>query len=183
MPIPSEIKSQFNKAIEHLKEEISRLKSGQAVPSVLEGVEVEAYGTRTPLAQLASINNQGPRTLIIQPWDQSIAKEIEKAIISSNLGLNPISDKNVIRINFPQLTEESRKETVKLLHEKLEQAKVSIRKIREEYLRTLKSQEREGAVSEDDYFEEEKELQKEIDNYNGAIKELGQKKEEELMTI
>ena len=178
-----ELKKKFEKAIEHLQREVKKIKTSHVTPDLLENIYVEAYGTKSQLSQVASITNQGPQVLIIQPWDQGIIKEIEKAIIESDTDINPVSEKNFIRINFPPLTEEKRKETVKILNERLEDTRINIRKIREEYLKILKEKEKVKEISEDEYFNIEKEVQKTIDEYNNKIKEIGQKKEEEIMTI
>lgn len=183
MTIPNQIKVKLDDSIEHLRSELVKLQTNRATPTLVEDIIVEAYDTKTAMSQLASITNQGPRVLVIQPWDQSILKQVEKAITGSDLGISPAVDKNVIRINFPALTEEKRKEIVKILNTKLEETRIRIRKIREEYIKELKEQEKNGDLSEDDYFQEEKEFQKTIEKYNNQVKEIGQKKEEEIMTV
>lgn len=179
----NQTKDKLDKTIEYLVSGLSKLQTNQVSPSLLENIEIDAYDTKTALSQLASITNQGPRTIVVQPWDQGVLKEVEKAIRNSDLGISPAVDGNMVRINFPPLTEEKRKEIVKILNEKLEESRVRIRKTREEHLKGLKEAEKEGEVSEDEYFKEEKDLQTEIDNYNNKIKEIGQKKEEEIMTV
>ena len=179
----SDTKSNLQKVIDHLAEELNRIHTSRVSPSVVENIEAEAYGAKTPLSQLASITNQGPRVLVIQPWDQSVLKDVEKAITVSDVDVNPAVDKNVIRLNFPPLTEEKRKEIVKVLNEKVENAKVSLRKTREEYLKEIKDKEKNKEISEDEYFNLEKEYQKEIDEFNQKIKEMAESKEEEVMTV
>jgi len=183
MTIPHDFFSRFTKTLEHLQEDLKHLKTNRAMPSLVEDILVNAYGTKTPLSQLASISSQGSQTLNIQPWDNGVTKEIEKAISESDLGINPIVESGMIRLNFPPLTEEKRKEIVKVLHEKLENSKVSLRKIREEYLKGLKEQEKNGDISEDEYFAASEELQKKIVELNNQVKEIGEKKEIEIMTV
>lgn len=173
----------FSKIIEHLEKELGNLRVGRAMPNLVENIIIEAYGSKTPLMQLASINVPEPQTLVIQPWDPSVIKDIEKGIHKSSLDLNPVVDGKIIRINFPPLTEEKRRELVKIVGQKVEEAKISIKNVREESIRELKKQEKDKEISEDQKFKEEKELQKTVDEFQQKIKNIAEKKEKELMTI
>jgi ribosome recycling factor len=173
----------FDKTTEHLKTELASLRTNRAAPSLVENLMVDYYGTKTPLVQIASISTPEPRMLVIQPWDKNSNKAIEKAIQSSDLGLNPINEGNVVRLIIPPMTEERRNELVKLLGKKLEVAKVGLRNIREEVLKKLKFDEKEGLISEDQLFQSQKKIQKDIENYNQKISEIGLQKEKEITTI
>ncbi|MFH1867172.1 MAG: ribosome recycling factor [Patescibacteria group bacterium] len=177
------IKEKFVKAIEHLKQELNQLRTGRANPALVERLEVEAYGTKSPLIELASITVPEVRQIVIQPWDPNIVKEVEKAITNSNLGVTPTIDGKLLRVNIPSLNEERRKELIKIMTGMLEQARVQIRNIREDFNRNLKKQEKEGEISEDELFASQKELQKQVDQFNEEIKNLGEAKEKEIMTI
>jgi len=183
MTVSTEINEKFRASVLFLQDELKKIKTSRAMPSLVEDINVDAYGAKTPLSQLASITCQGSQVLNIQPWDQGVTKEIEKSLSESQIGVNPVVDGTMIRLNFPPLTEEKRIEIVKVLSEKIEAAKVSIRKIREEYLKDIKEEEKNGDISEDDYFATEKELQKMIDEFNGQVKEIGEAKEKEIMTV
>ncbi len=181
--LPSINQERFNKTIEHLKTELGTLRTGRASPSLVENIQVEAYDTKTKLIELASITTPETRQILIQPWDKSIIKEISQAIASSSLGLTPQVDGQVIRVNLPQLTEERRKELIKLMNGILENARVQVRNIREDVNKGLRNQEKEGKISEDQLFAAQKELQKIVDGFNEQIKKLGEIKEKEIMTI
>lgn len=181
--IPTNTKERFNKAIEHLKVELSQLRTGRAHPSLVERIMVEAYGAKTPLIELASINIPEVRQILIQPWDASIVKDIERAITASNLGVSPTVDGKILRINLPALNEERRKELIKVMQGILETGKVQIRSVREDVNKTLKNQEKSGDLSEDELFAAQKELQKIVEDANEEIKQIGEAKEKEIMTI
>ncbi len=181
--IPSIDQERFNKTIEHLKIELGALRTGRASPSLVENILVEAYDTKTKLIELASITTPEIRQILIQPWDKNIIKDIANAITTSSLDLSPQVDGQVIRVNLPQLTEERRKELIKLMNGILEKARVQIRNIREDINKNLKNQEKDGEISEDQLFSAQKELQKIVDNFNEQIKKLGETKEKEIMTI
>jgi len=183
MSIVDDHKKDFEKTIEFLKQEINNIRTGRATPSLVENLMVDCYGTKTPLIQLASINVPDPKSIIIQPWDKNSLKDIEKAIQSSQLGLNPVNEGNVIRLPIPPLTEERRKELVKFVHQKIESGKIKIRQTREEIWKNLKNAEKEGKISEDDLFGQQKELQEIVDEYNEKIQEISEAKEKEIMTI
>jgi ribosome recycling factor len=173
----------LSKVIEHLKAELAGIRSGRATPALVEHVKVEAYGTLTPLIELASLTAPEPRLLVVSPWDKSIIQDVAKSLQSANLGVQPVVDGVVIRLNFPPLTEERRRELIKLVNNKLEEARVAVRNVREELLKDFKLQKTEGAISEDEFFALQKELQKLIDEKNEIIRQIGDEKEKEIMTI
>ena len=181
--LPSNSKDRLNKALEHLKTELGQLRTGRASPGLVEHILVEAYGTKAPLIELASITVPEARQLVIQPWDANIVKDIERAITASNLGVAPTVDGKILRVNLPALNEERRKELIKIMQAILEQAKVQIRSQREDINKSLKNQEKAGDISEDELIAALKELQKIVDDANEQVKKLGEGKEKEIMTI
>lgn len=181
--IKSDVKERMEKAISSLKKELSSIRAGRANPSLLDKIVVEYYGANTPLNQLANITTPDPRTLIIQPWDKSVASEIEKAILKSELGLTPNNDGVVIRINIPSLTEERRKELVKLVKKTGEDSKVAIRNIRRDGNDELKKIEKSGEISEDDSRRTQEEIQKLTDKYIDEIDKIVSHKEDEIMEV
>ena len=176
-------KEKINVAVDHLKNELKQLRTGRANPALVEHLIVDAYGSKTPLRELASITTPEVRQILIQPWDVGIIKDVEKAITTSALGLNPTVDGHVLRVNLPDLTEERRKELIKIMNVMLEKSRVAIRSTREDILKDVKKQEREGEISEDELFAAQKDLQKIIDDTNEGIKKLGEEKEKDIMTI
>ncbi len=177
------IKPDLEKAMEYLKNELNKLRIGRATPAIVEDLEIECYGQKMPLKQLANISTPQPRLIIVQPWDKTILESIEKGISKSSLGLPSIIDSDVIRINVPQLSEERRKELTKVLHEKIEETRISIRHKREEAWKKIQEKEKAGEMGEDDKFRGKDELQKVIDEYNKKTEEIREKKEEEIMTV
>lgn len=173
----------MKKAITHLEEEFSEVRAGRANPTILNKISVEYYGTLTPINQVAGISVPEAKLIVIQPWDQSIVKIIEKAIIEANLGINPQSDGKVIRLAFPDLTEERRKELVKEIKEIAEETKVRIRNVRREANDFFKKEEKDKNISEDDLKRSEDEIQKLTDKYNKLIDEKLDVKQKEIMTI
>ena len=174
---------EFDKAIAHLKKELSQIRTGSANPSLVENIAVSTYDSKMPLNELAAITVSDQQLLIIQPWDINIIKDIEIALTKSEQQFNPVVDGEKIRISFPPLTEERRTEMVKLMHQKVEECRVSVRKIREEAIKKIKTEEKAGNISEDEYFREEKNIQSEVDEYNTSIKEIADSKEKDLMTV
>jgi ribosome recycling factor len=174
---------EFNRALEHLKSELSTLRTGRASSSLVEHLEVEYYGAKTPLLQIAQIAVPEPRMITIQPYDKNALKDIEKAVQASNLGINPVNDGNFIRLIIPQMTEERRKELVKVVSQMTEKARVSIRNIREEIWKEIQRLEKDGDFSEDDKISGKEQLQKVVDKYNEEIKKISEAKEKEVMTI
>lgn len=183
MSLENNLEKEFDNVFSHLKEELSKLRTGRATPTLVESLKVEYYGTKTPLNQLASISSPDAKTIIIQPWDTNAAKEIEKAIHNSSLGLNPVNEGKLLRIIVPPLTEERRDELTKLVTEKIEESKVRIRTIREEHMKKMQKEEDDGVLREDDYFKGQKKLQESVDEANKRIKESGDLKVTEIQTL
>lgn len=175
--------SKFNEAVEHLKTELAKFRTGRAHPGLVEGILIESYGSKVPLKQIASINIPEARTLAIQPWDRTMLQPIESALRESDLGLNPMNDGALIRINLPQLTEESRKDLVKALNRTAEETRISIRNVREDILREVQQQEKAGEIGEDEKFKAKDAVQKLVDGYNEKIETLRHAKESEIMTV
>ena len=173
----------MGKTIESVKSDFTSVRAGRANAGVLDRIQVEYYGTPTPIQQVASISTPDPRTLQIQPWDASILKAIEKAIQSSDLGINPQNDGRVIRLAFPQLTEERRVELTKQVRKYGENGKVAIRNIRRDAMEKLKAMEKKAEITEDDRNEDEKELQDLTDKRCKEIDALTAAKEKELMAV
>jgi ribosome recycling factor len=167
----------------HLKDELSGIRTGRATPAVLNRITVEYYGTPVPLNQLASTSVPEPRLLQVQPFDKTAIGAIEKAIQSSDLGITPSNDGNVIRLAFPPLTEERRRELVKQVHARAEEGRVAVRNVRRHAKDELEKLERAGSISEDDLVRAEKELQKETDRHVTEIDEIQRHKEQELMEV
>ena len=176
-------KKKIEKTIEHLKTELSGIRTGRAAPTIVENINIEVYGQKTPLSGLASISSPEPQTLVIAPWDKNIIKDIEKGISESDLDLAPSIQGDVVRLNFPPLTEEKRKELVKIVGQKVEEAKIAVKNIREEMIKELKDKKNKKELSEDDFFRQEKDIQSEIEKYNEQIKEISESKEKEIMTV
>ncbi len=179
----NQFKQESKKTIEALKKELSRVRTGRATPALLDPVRVEYYGMPTPLKQMANISVSDPRTLTVTPWDKSQLAEIEKAIIASGLGLNPINDGKVIRVPIPPLTGERRKELVRQVKKLGEEYKVTIRNHRHEANDKLKEAKENKEISEDDYFRGLKLVQQETDNFIKEIEKLIEEKEKEIMEI
>ncbi|MBI4995159.1 ribosome recycling factor [Candidatus Peregrinibacteria bacterium] len=174
---------EFFKALQHLKNEYSKLQTGRASPALVEDLKIEAYGGLQPLKGLASVSVPDPKTLQIQPWDRGILGAIERAIQAGNLGLNPINDGRVIRLPMPPLTEERRKELAKAVHQMAENAKISVRNARAVAHGAFKTMQDSKEISEDERRLSEKHLQEKVDKANKDIEELAKKKSEEVMTI
>lgn len=173
----------FNKALDHFKADIATLKTGRANAAILDGVLVEAYGAKTPLNQIASISAPEARSIVVQPWDKNVLKEVEKAIQESGLGLNPVNEGDKIRIVIPQMTEESRKEIAKILRQKIEQARIALRTIRDDVKEEIAAAEKNKEFGEDEKFRQMEDLDKKISAFNEQIKEIGESKEKEIMTV
>ena len=171
------------KTIEVVKSNFAAVRAGRANAGVLDRITVEYYGTPTPLSQVAAIASPDPRTLTIQPWDNSLLKAIEKAIQISDLGINPQNDGRLIRLAFPQLTEERRKELTKQVHKYGEEGKVAMRNIRREAMDDFKRAKKDGEITEDDLKQLEKEMQDLTDKRCKDLDELTAKKEKELMAV
>jgi ribosome recycling factor len=172
----------MDKAIHHLQVELAKIRAGKASTAMLDGIKAEYYGALTPLSQIASVNTPDPRTLVIQPWEKSALNAIEKAIINSNLGLNPSNDGTMIRINVPPLTEERRRELVKRTKGEGETAKVSVRNIRRDANEAIKKLQKDG-VPEDMVKDGEAKVQQITDKYIAKVDEVLAVKEKEIMTV
>jgi ribosome recycling factor len=179
----SEYENKMKKTVEVLQSQFSSVRAGRANASVLDHIKVEYYGAPTPIQQIASVSTPDPRTIVIQPWDASSLKSIEKAIQTSDLGINPTNDGRVLRLLFPQLTEERRKELVKQISKYSEEAKVALRNIRRDALEVYKAQKKKSEITEDDLKDIEKDLQKLTDDYVKEIDKVSDKKEKELYEI
>ena len=177
----SNFKLENNKIAEYLIKEYSQLNIGRASPMILDGISVESYGSYVPLKNVASVSIEDPKTLRITPWDKNQIKEIEKAIVSSNLGLSVAVDTSGIRVIFPQLTTETRQTLVKVLKEKLEESRITVRKERERVWDEIQKLEKEGKITEDDKFKAKEDLQKIIDETNKNLENIFEKKEKEVL--
>lgn len=176
-----ELKERMNKTLDSLKRELNKVRTGRASVSLLDSVKVEYYGTLTPLNQLASISVPESRLITIQPWDTNIIGEIEKAILKSDLGLTPVNDGKIIRINIPMLTEERRKELVKVVARIVEECKISLRNHRRDANERLKEAKKNKVISEDDFFRLSEEVQKVTDEWIKKSDEIKAAKEKEIM--
>ncbi len=181
--ILSDTEERMKKTIEHLRKDLASLRAGRANPAMLEKIMVDYYGQPTPINQLANITVPEARLLVIQPWDKTIIASIEKAIMKSDLGINPSNDGNVIRLAIPQLTEERRKELVKVLRKRAEEARVAVRNIRRDANELLKSGEKEKLISEDENKKGMDDIQKETDRHIKEIDSVLQGKEKEIMEV
>lgn len=178
-----EFTAKMKKTTEVLSSQFDSVRAGRANVAVLDQIKVEYYGTPTPIQQIASVATPDPRSLTIQPWDASSLKLIEKAILESDLGINPQNDGKVIRLAFPQLTEERRKDLIKQVKKYAEEAKVAIRNIRRDAMDFYKEQKKKSEITEDDLKDVEKDMQKLTDDYIKEIDVIAAKKEKELMAI
>lgn len=181
--MPTDFTTLAAPAIDHLQHELQSIRTGRANPGLIEELVVEAYGTPTPLAQLAAISVPEPRMILIQPWDPSIIKDIERSLTQSSLGITPVIDGKNIRLPFPQMTEDRRLSLIKVVNEKSEEAKIRLRTIREDLIRELKQQEKNGALSEDALELSLKDVQKDVTSALAAIQKIVAEKQNELTTI
>lgn len=173
----------FEKALRHFTEEAGTLRTGRANPGIVENLLIDYYNAMTPLVQIASISIPEPRQIVVSPWDKGALTQVEAAIRESDLGLNPVNDGSVIRITLPALTEERRRELVKTLNSRAEEARISIRNAREEAWKEIQDAEKAGNISEDDKFRGKDELQKMVDSFNAKLETVREKKEGEIMTV
>ncbi|MFA4942760.1 MAG: ribosome recycling factor [Patescibacteria group bacterium] len=173
----------FSAIIDFFKKDIATLRTGRANPALLDGVFVEAYGVKNPINAVANIAVADSRSMTIAPWDKSVMKDLEKAIIEANLGVGVVNDGDKVRVTIPMMTEENRKDLVKKVNEKQEKARVSIRQVREEVRRAIEEAEDNKEMSEDDKFRFMKELDEVVSKLNDEIKDLRDKKEKEVMEI
>jgi len=178
-----ETEARMKGAIQALEEDLSGIRTGRASPALIERLQVEYYGNPTPLIQLASISVPEPRSLLIKPFDISSLKAIERAIQASDLGLTPNNDGKSIRLNLPPLTEERRRELVKVVHNRVEEARVAARNVRRDSIRDLREFEQEKLISEDELKKGEEELQKITERYIEMINAIGERKEKEILEV
>jgi ribosome recycling factor len=183
MPSVAEAKAHMEKALEALRREFSAVRSGKATPALLDTVRVEAYGSKMPLNQVATVSAPEARLLVIQPWDKSLINEIERAIRLSDMGLNPANDGALIRLPIPALNEQRRKDMVKMLHKIAEEGRVGVRHGRQEANKQIKAREGKHDISEDDARREMEQVQKLTDEYIGKIDVMMKAKEEEVMEV
>jgi ribosome recycling factor len=181
--IYEDTKDRMKKALETLEREYKRVRTGRASVSLLDGIRANYYGTPTPLTQLATLTTPDPRTLMIQPWDQSGLGEVEKAILKSELGLTPMNDGKVIRISIPPLTEERRRDLVKMINKKAEEYKVIVRNIRRDSNELIKDLKKDKEISEDQQFRAQDEVQKITDDFIKKIDEIYSAKEKEILEV
>lgn len=178
-----ELKERMEKTISAFKNDLKLIRAGRANPAILDNVTVEAYGTMSPLNQVAGITVPEARLIVIQPWDKSLLSSIEKAILKSNIGITPQSDGKVIRLPFPDLTEERRKELAKQVGDFQEKAKIAVRNARREGVDVVKKMEKNKELTEDDLYSAENEIQELTDRYIKEIDEISEEKVEELMNV
>lgn len=181
--ILKEAETRMHAAIQSLDEDLGGIRTGRATPALVEKLSIDYYGAPTPLMQLATISVPEPRSLLIKPFDPTSLKQVERAILASELGLTPNNDGKQIRLNLPPLTEERRHELVKVVHSRLEDCRVAVRNIRRDLHNDMRDLEKEKLISEDDLKRGEEELQKATDRYIEDINKLGQRKEQEIMEV
>lgn len=173
----------FSNAIDFFKREIAQIRTGRANPNILDNIQVEAYGAKTPLNGVAAINVPDGQSILVSPWDKHVIKEVEKSLVAADLGVGVVNEGDKIRLTIPKMTEENRKELVRKLNEKMEASRVSIRQTREDIKADIEAAEKDKAISEDDKFRFIKELDEEVGKYNDELKKLRDKKEIDIMTI
>ncbi len=181
--ITKEAEVRMKGALQNLEDDLSTIRTGRASPALVERLQVEYYGAPTPLLQLATISVPEPRQLLIRPFDATTLKNIERAILASDLGLTPNNDGRVIRLNIPALTEERRRDLVKVVNNRLEDARVAVRNVRRDLVKDLRDFEKEKMISEDDRKFGEEELQKMTDRYIEHIEIIGERKQKEIMEV
>jgi ribosome recycling factor len=183
MPTLQKAKERMEHALESLRREFGGVRTGKASPQLLDAIRVEAYGSRVPLNQVGTVSAPEPRMLTIQPWDRGLLKDIERALRESDLGLNPSNDGQLIRIPIPALTEDRRREYVRLLHKLAEEGRVAVRQARKDANDEIKSRQKKEGLSEDDIRREEKEVQKLTDQYIAKVEDMLKHKEAEVMEV
>ncbi len=181
--VVSEINVKMQKAAEALSRDLAGIRTGRASPALVEHIKADYHGVLTPINQLASISIPDAKMILIQPWDSTSIRGIEKAILTSDLGLNPISDSRVLRIPIPPLTEERRKELTKAVHKRTEEARIELRNLRREGIEKLRQSEKNKEISQDHYARASEQLQKLTDTFIDKINVVGQTKEKEIMEV
>lgn len=179
----NDARSHMEKAVEAMRRDFTSVRTGKASPTLLDTVRVDAYGSKMPINQVGTVSAPEPRMLVIQPWDKGLLKAIETGITQADLGLNPSNDGNIIRVPIPQLTEERRKDMVKLLHKIAEEGRVAIRHARQEANKDIKKKQSDHDISEDDAHRQMDQMQKLTDEYIGKIEQLLKAKEQEVMEV
>jgi ribosome recycling factor len=179
----TEINGKMQKAVEALTRDLATIRTGRASPALVEHIKVDYHGILTPINQLASISIPDAKMILIQPWDRGSIRSIEKAILTSDLGLNPITDSQILRIPIPPLTEERRKELTKAVHKRLEEARVELRNLRRDGIEKLRQSEKDKEISQDQCSRASEQLQKLTDNFVDKINNIGQTKEREIMEV
>lgn len=179
----SQLNEKFDKAIDHIQKDLGSLRTGKASPQLLDPVMVDAYGAKMKVSELANVSAPDANMILVSPWDKTVLEAIEKAIASAPLNVNPVVDGDIIRIVIPALTEERRKEMVKILSQKIEAGKVMLRNIRVDAKKEIEALEGEDGISEDDIKADLDELEKVLKNYTAKLEEIGKKKEADLMSI
>ncbi len=177
------IDEKMDKVVERLEVNFSEIRAGRANPAILNKVQVEYYGAMSPLTQIASVSVPEARLIVIQPWDKSLLSQIVRAIEMAEIGINPMNDGQVIRLNFPELTEERRKDLVKEVKKLSEESKVAIRNVRRDEMDLVKAQLKNSEISEDEAKFDEAKIQKKTDDYVAKIDEITAKKEKDIMTV
>lgn len=179
----NDFKGDFTQAIEFLKTDVSQLRTGRATAAMLDSITVEAYGSYQPLKATGTINVADAKTITIEPWDKGMLQAIEKGVRDSGLGINPVNDGKLIRLTLPELTSERRVELLKILNQKLEAGRISVRKVREEAREMILSEEKEKNITEDQKFKLFEDLEKMVKDFNDQIKKVGDQKEEEITKV
>jgi len=173
----------FTEVADHLQKDLSGIRAGRANPKLVEDIEVSAYGQKLPIKQLANITVVDPTLLLIQPWDKSVLGEIRKSIESAEIGINPIADGDNLRLPIPSLTEERRLEYVKIMKQKVEEARISVRQVRKDILVGLENMKKDKELSEDDFDAKEKQLQTLVEKVNSKLESIAEEKEAELLSV
>ena len=179
----SEVSVKMDRAVDAFKRDLTQLRTGRATPALVENIEVDYYGSMTPLKQIASISTPDARAIMIQPWDANALREIERSLMTSEMGFNPSNDGSTISVPIPQLTAERRQEMVKLLKGKIEDGKVSVRNVRRDGLESLRKLEKEKSISQDDGRRAQDQLQKTTDGHTKQIDDTGSAKEAEILQV
>jgi len=179
----SEVSTKMDRAVDAFKRDLTQLRTGRATPALVENIDVDYYGSMTPLKQIASISAPDARAIMIQPWDTAAMREIEKSLQTSDMGFNPSNDGSTITVPIPPLTQERRQEMVKLLKGKVEDGKISVRNVRRDGLESLRKLEKEKSISQDDGRRAQDQLQKTTDGHTKLIDETGSAKEAEILQV
>lgn len=177
------IQKKLDEIIQKFQGDLLSIRTGRAHISMVEDILVDSYGSKVPLSHIASISTPDAKSILIKPWDKSIMPQIESAIQKSSLGIQPISDKDQVRLSMPPVTEERRKDLIKFLGKKMEEARIFIRQVRDEIWKEIQQEERDKVISENKKFEEKEEMEKIIGHTNDQIAEIADKKEKEILTV